>query len=75
MDPVELSEAAPLLMTRIIEWARGHVANGKMRSALYCGLIDEFEQLGVFNLEECCKLDTAFEEAWIEMHSWVEDDG
>jgi hypothetical protein len=69
----ELSrEVGILTMTRIIEWAKGHIPSGKLRYALYCGLIDEFEKLGFYNLEECSDLDSQFMEAWEDMHEWTD---
>jgi len=66
-----ITEIAPALMCRVVEWAKGHIPNdGKLRYALYCGLIDEFEKLGCYELEECCRLDEQFKEAWEDTHHW-----
>lgn len=63
------------IMARIIEWAQGHLSTrGHERHALYCHMIDVLEQLGYNNLDECCELDTHFEEAYQEMHSWEEEE-
>jgi len=64
------------IMSRIVEWGRGHISNGKLRYALYCGLIEEFEKLGaVYHADACCKMDDQFKEAYEEMHAWEDNDG
>ena len=63
-----------LFMGRFIEWAKGHIPNdGKGRHALYCGLIDEFEKLGFFDLD-LSEADVQYKEAWEDMHSWEPDE-
>ena len=63
-----------LFMGRIVDWAKGHIPNdGKLRYALYCGLIDEFEQLG-FMHTNCSHMDEQFKEAWADMHHWEPTD-
>lgn len=63
------------VMGRLIDWAQGHVAQGKVRAAYYCGLIDEFERYGVVNLDVLLGRDPMYDEAYHDMHHWEPEDG